>query len=260
MRKSIWILILIGFIMAGRQTGMVCADVVIKVRALNPLDTKEKAVINYPLPKKISKENILKRKITYSMDHSEDEEPPKTNFRISFNENEGGYYIDDEVFLLPKEVVTLEVHVEDVWAIKESQIMELRDEVEGVLQAWEEELFEGEATEEQNGKEETREFALMMKEEILGGLDQIIERQKANKIINVGVERHIAAYEDNMDELRQVQQDIVLLTNLVQFEIQEGDGEDLGGSEPSGSEAQESVEPQISDENETADGEENIEL
>ena len=45
---------LIGLFMAGWQAGAACADVVIKVRALNPLDTKEKAVINYPLPKEVS--------------------------------------------------------------------------------------------------------------------------------------------------------------------------------------------------------------
>ena len=127
MRKTIVPLLFAGIIMACWQVSMVSADVVIKVRALNPLDTKETAVINYPLPKEISKENILKQKITYSLDHSQDEEPPKASFKISFDEIEGGYYIDDEVFLLPKEVVTLEVHVEDVWAIEKSQIAELRD-------------------------------------------------------------------------------------------------------------------------------------
>jgi len=154
----------------------------------------------------------------------------------------------------PKEVVTLEVHVEDVWAIENSQIEELRNEVDGLLQAWEEELLEDEAGEDKDEKEETKEFALMMKKEILRGLDQIIERQNKNRIIDVGVERHIAAYEDNMDELRQVQQDIVLLANLIQFEIQEGD-EDGGESEHSELLPEAAVEPQAAEEEEDIESE-----
>jgi len=259
MRRKIAQLLFIGIVIACWQVGTVCADVVIKVRALNPLDTKETAVINYPLPKEISQENILKKKITYSLDHSEDEEPPKTSFNISFSESEGGYYIDDEVFLLPKEVVTLEVHVEDVWAIEKSQIEELRNEVDGLLEDWEEERQGSEAGEE--GKDvETKEFALMMKEEILDGLDQIIERQDKNKIINAGVERHIMAYEDNMDELRQVQQDIVLLSNLIQFEIQEDEGEGLKDDESLGLEMEELEGLNIPEDSNVVEGEDNIEL
>lgn len=260
MRKITCKSILILLLAFAVQITAAHADVVIKVRALNPLNTKETAVINYPLPKEITKENILKQKITYSMDHSQDEEPPKTVFQISFDEAKGEYYIDDEIFLLPKEVVTLEVHVEDVWGIKKARIEELRDEVGGLLKVWEEEFSQAEVGEERDEEKETKEFAVMMKEEILSGLDKIIERQDKNKIINVGVERHITAYENNMDELRQVQQDIVLLANLIQFESQESEEKDFENSELSETEMGNSAEPQIPDENEVLEVDENIEL
>jgi len=221
MSRKLLVLVFTGIMIAGWTAAGACAEVVIKVRALNPLDTAETAVINYPLPKEISQEDILRQKITYSLDHSEDEEPPKSTFNVSFNEDEGEFFIDDEVYLLPKEVVTLEVHVQDVWTIETSQIDGLRQEVDGLLQLWEEEMAGETADEEKTKEEETRDFALMMKEEIIKGLDEILERQSKNRIIDVGVERHIAAYNDNIDKLRQVQQDIVLLANLIQFEGQE---------------------------------------
>ena len=259
MHKIIYKLVLIWVFVFSWQAGMIYADVIIKVRALNPLNTKETAVIYYPLPKEISKENILKQKITYSLDHSQDEEPLKTTFQISFDEEKGEYYIDDEIFLLPKEVVTLEVHVEDVWGIERAKIEELRDEVGGLLKAWEEGSPEVQSGEEAVAKEETKEFAVMMKLEILNGLDKILERQEKNQIINVGVERHIMAYEDNMDELRQVQQDIVLLANLIQFETQESKEGDLESDELLESETENSAEVQISDEDEVLEGDKNIE-
>lgn len=244
------------------------AEVVIKVRALNPLDTKEIAVIRYPLPKEVSKENILKQKITYSMDHSEDEEPPKTSFKISYDEEKGEYYIDDEVLLFPKEVVTLEVHVEDVWVIEKSDIEKLRGQVDGLLEAWEKEISEEKLsadagsdtdvdvktnTDITEDKSETKEFALMMKEEILIGLNKIIERQDANEIIDVGVERHITAYKSSIDELRQVEQDIVLLANLIQFEGQESEEAELEGDETPNLEVQDGTELQVMDDNEVVE-------
>ena len=152
---------------------------------------------------------------------------------------------------------------------EKSKIEELRGEVDGLLKTWEEELPEAESTaeaeitEEQSKEDETKEFALMMKEEILGGLDKIIERQDANEIIDVGVERHITAFKDSIDELRQVEQDIVLLANLIQFEGQEDEGGELEGDESlPDAEVQDidTAEPQTIEENDIIEGDDNFEL
>ena len=221
MRHNRWLIIATGILTFVWFAADAHADVVIKVRALNPLDTTETAPIQYPLPKEITEKDILKRVITYSLDHSEHEEPPKTEFNIEFDEEQGGYFIKDEVVLLPKEVVTLAVHVNDIWVIPTQQIEEMRGEVDGLLNDWEEQLKQGSETkteEEKSKDEETKEFALMMKGEVLKGLDEIMARQEKNSIIAVGVERHITAYSDNIGDLRQIQQDIVLLANLIQYE------------------------------------------
>jgi len=260
MRAIITKAVIILVLACSWPAGMVRADVVIKVRALNPLDTKETAVINYPLPKEISKENIISQKITYSLDHSEDEEPPKAFFQVSFDESEAGYYIDDEVLLLPKEVVTLEVHVQDVWVIDKAQIEEMRNEVDGLLKKWEEESPPAGTEEEKSGEEETKEFALTMKKAILESLDKIIERQDKNKIIDVGVERHIAAHGEIMDEFRQIQQDIVLLANLIQFDAGGNEGDGLEGGEAPEPGMEKPGDPSVSNGNETVGDEQKIEL
>ncbi len=233
MFKNFWVLIAAAAFVFFRPPGA-SADVVIKVRALNPLDTQEIAVVQYPLPKEISQEHILRQKITYSLDHSEDKEPPKSNFQISFDEESGGHYIDDEIPIAPKEVITLEVHVKDVWMIERTRIEGLKDDVDGLLAAWEEQMED--LSESVEGQDvETKEFALTMKDEILNKLDTIVQRQEKSSIIKAGVERHIEAFENSMEDLRQVQQDMVLLANLIQFNAEESeplvDDEEIPGDE-----------------------------
>jgi len=206
------------------------SEVVIKVRALNPMNTKETAKIDYPLPHEIAEAHILKKKINYSMDHSEDEEPPKQEFNIVKDDKLGGFHVRDEIVLLPKEVVTLEVHVQDVWQVSLSKIEALKAEVDTILQEWEEDVKasenEGADETEQASRDETREFALVMKKEIIDALDSIVSSQDKSKIIKVGVENHIAAFQENVEVLRQVQQDVVLLANLIQFDLEAEEAEE----------------------------------
>lgn len=236
MRKIIGVLILAGLAAAGWPAGAARAEVVIKVRALNPLDTEQTAVIHYPLPVEISPDDILRQKAAYSMERGEGEEPRKTDFRVSLDEETGGYFIDDEVVLLPKEVVTLEVHVRDIWVIDTARIDGLRREAAGLFEEWEARTAalpetepagggtgeEGGAPEESRAQE-TKEIVLTLRDEILDGLDQIEKRQDANRIVKVGVERHMSAHAENQEALRQVQQDILMLRSLIEVSGEEGD-------------------------------------
>jgi len=72
MRKIVVLFLLIGSFSLLAFVAQTQADVIIKVRALNPLQTEESIVINYPLPPEIDESDILKKKITYSQDHSQD--------------------------------------------------------------------------------------------------------------------------------------------------------------------------------------------
>jgi hypothetical protein len=87
-----------------------------------------------------------------------------------------------------------------------------------------------------------------------------MQRQEASQIINVGVERHMAAYEDNMEELRQIQQDVVLLSNLIQFDTGENEVQGSEGSPLPEGEAQQLEEPQKTGQQEGVQDAENIEM
>ena len=232
MRKTICSILF--FILLLIVAGPVSAGVIIKVRALNPLQTEEFVTINYALPPELTEEDIIKKKINYSMDHSKDEEPPKLEFSVSQNEQDGTLFIDDEIRMLPREVITLEVHVKDVWVIADAQINTLKNEVNKFLKLIDEKPVNDDGNDGMSGEDagdggdqgvdEDREIAMLMKEEILDRLDKIAQRQADNSILKVGVEAHITAYNKNLEDLVQVQQDIAILTELVVMDApQDGD-------------------------------------
>ena len=80
------------------------ANIIIKVRALNPLETEEIAAISYPLPEEMSPSDIVAKNITFSLPQEEDKEQ-KDTFNVEYVEEEGRYFIIDEVVLRPREVV-----------------------------------------------------------------------------------------------------------------------------------------------------------
>ena len=96
---------IVGCLLFGLLVPDSCANIIIKVRALNPLESEEVAAIFYPLPSEVSPSDIITKKITFSL--PEDEENPRpTTFNIEYVEEEGRYFIIDEIALGPREVVT----------------------------------------------------------------------------------------------------------------------------------------------------------
>jgi len=217
------------------------AGIAIKVRALNPLETEEVAAIRYPLPREITPGDITARHIKFSLPHEDEEAPPKTTFNIEYVEKEARYFIIDEVLLAPREVVTLEVHVRDVWAVDKGYIKGLRQIVEDLMDVpyspveappSEEDLPEEEVAEPvEEGPDET---ALALQEEIFKQLDEVMDRQARSSVVMVGVSGHIKAYEKNMDALRQVESDIEMLRYLLlppEEEPTEGESPEDGTTE-----------------------------
>lgn len=175
------------------------ADVVIKVRAINPLDTETTAPIKYPLPKAVKPEDII------SKSH---------DFKIRYDKKNGCYYIDHEIVLAPKEIVTLSVNVKDVWFIPEERIEALRGKVEEIVRPHTATAgMDDTDTRLPAGRQASVWWQL--KEEILKQLDQVAASQKNNTVTKIGVEKHIKAYEENMKILSQVEQDIAMLKGLL---------------------------------------------
>lgn len=203
------------------------ADVVIKIRAINPLETETVAPIHYPLPKEITPEDIIAKRIKFSgrlaaesgqkleespagsqdipgeepalQESSGDPAPIPVDFAVKYDKKTKSYYVEHEVTLAPKQIVTLEIEVRDVWRIPQEQIDRVRAQVEELWGKYP----DGDGT------------SIDLKDEILRQLDQIAASQQNSTAARAGVEKHIQAYGKNAEALRQAQMDVKMLQNLL---------------------------------------------
>jgi len=216
-QKYIVFMLLVGCAFFSFSVFEADANIIIKVRALNPLENEEVAAIRYPLPPEITPSDIITKNIIFSLPQEETEEPRKSDFNVEYIEDEGRYFIVDEVVMGPREVVTLEAHVRDIWVIGEDRFSGIRKNVEDLIAQVAKEPPEGEEAPgpEADGPDET---VTMLQEEISSQLDEIAGRQAKNAVILVGVEKHMEAYYENMESLTQVEADVAMLRNLLEPE------------------------------------------
>ncbi|HQP10971.1 MAG TPA: hypothetical protein PKV41_06275, partial [Candidatus Omnitrophota bacterium] len=192
-------------------------------------------------------ENIIEKKITYSLPEEEGAEPRKNTFNIEYVPEEGKYFIIDEVMMGPREVVTLEVRVNDIWTIPQEHLDSIKQEVEAIIAGF---ALAPSDTQEKNGStaaaeeaailpdegemagedpaagfEETEslgETAKILQEQIFAELDAIATRQAQSSVLLVGVEKHMDMYYKNVQALSQVRMDVIILRNLLEPEAPEG--------------------------------------
>ena len=194
------------------------AGIIIKVRALNPLETEETAAIRYPLPKEIVPEDIIAKRVKFTKSPQEGEDERTTTFNVDYVAEEGRYFIIDEVLMMPREVVTLEAHVNDIWLIPEDRLREIREDVERLVGEYS--LSGGSEGSEDEGQDET---AAALKDEIFKGLEEIGQRQERSTVLKVGVEDHMSAYYENAAVLGQVEADVSMLRYLLEPEEEESE-------------------------------------
>jgi len=213
MFRVIFINIIFFFIVLTSVHGAV----IIKVRAINPLDTEVIAPIKYPLPKAMQPGDIIEKRMIFNgqrimpSENSEDgqevvegSEPVlKSDFNINYDEEKGYYFVDEEVSLGPKQIVTLEIVVNDVWQITDNKIESLWKEAEMVKNSEDGTVGEDDLSNE-------------LKQEIFQSLEEVVSRQTENEILKVGADKHIQAYEKNIEVLQQVEEDIFMLKNLLE--------------------------------------------
>lgn len=222
------------------------ANIIIKVRALNPLESEETAAIFYPLPKEVTPNDIVDKKMTFSLGErqavlTEEGEEPKTTFNVEYVQEEGRYYISDEVALGPREVVTMEVHVRDIWTIPQDVLDAKKKEVEDLMARYsikrEASAEEGQDEEGQDQKEEASEkdfsdeTITALKSEIFAQLDEMAARQEKASVLNVGVEKHMDAYYKNLEALAQLEADVGMLRYMLEPEEEEEEEGIRTGSE-----------------------------
>lgn len=182
------------------------AQVVIKIRAINPLSEEAVAPIHYPLPAQVKPSDIIAKRMKFNSPHL----PPDVSkegerrvedadLAVKYDKSTKQYYVDHEIKLAPREIVTLEVEVKDVWVIPNEQIEELKAQVEAMTAV----------------HDPLDETAGALKTGIFDALNQIVRSQADDTVRRVGVETHIKAYEKNQEMLRQVEMDKKMLGNLL---------------------------------------------
>lgn len=175
--------------------------VVIKVRAINPLEEEAPVTIHYPLPAGLTPEDVLAKRVARGKGPA-----IPADFEINFDEDEKIYFVDHQITLASREIVVLEVEAKDIWVVPQKTIDGFKRQVEELLQS------QPPAPEGEPGPDPV---ALKLKEEIFRQLEEIVEDQKATAITQVGVQGHIEAYQKNRETLQQVGMDITMLRNMV---------------------------------------------
>ena len=61
-QKTTIFLVMVGCLFLSFSSSDAYANIIIKVRALNPLETEEVASISYPLPEEVSPSDIITKK------------------------------------------------------------------------------------------------------------------------------------------------------------------------------------------------------
>ncbi len=161
------------------------STVKLRVVAVNPSKEKPQTVpIKIYLPKEIIPDDIIEM----------------GDLKVGYDSNRGVYYsYSDGVELKPQETRVFEVHLEDVWRVKNEEISKLNDETNLALKHLE------------NTPHFTNAKAIV--DSINKRLNEIKTKQEDNTISR---EEHIGAYRMNLLTMDQIKQDITVLEKMLQ--------------------------------------------
>ena len=172
------------------------AKVTLRIRAGNPVDSKQKVQVKVDLPKRIGTNEVI------NLDGLE----------LKYDVKTANYYVFKDLDLNPGQTVVYNVEIKDIWLIADEE-MELIKTRAGDLVA------------KLKGQPDVNEpQAQELKKEIEATIDVVKAAQEAN-IVKPGVKvvQHINAYESNMLTIRRIKEAVGLLENMVL-----GTGQDPG--------------------------------
>ena len=181
MKKTKWIILCAAvLIFLATQAE---ASIVLKVIAVNPSqDQEQKASVKAYLPKETKPDEII----------------DKGDLEVSYDTQQGSYYVFGEYNLKPGEVKEINIELKDIWSIPDSEIEALRAETNKI-----------------EGMVKNTEFADRMnflKTSIMAKLNQVSEAQKNSP---ANPERHISEYRENLKIIESVKSDLVLARSLM---------------------------------------------
>ena len=162
-------------------------QVILKVRAINPLGKAADTQIKEYLPKGATDKDIIS----------------KGNFKVAYDKEKQLYYVKQTVLLKPKEVKVFEVEISDVWIIAPEKIESPRKEAAKVNAA-------------KPADPSVTEIAASLYGQINKNLDKVAARQTQNTLILVGPDKHIEEYFKDVDSLKQAESDIKMLKTLLE--------------------------------------------
>lgn len=174
--------------------GYVCAadDVKIKILAVNPSETQSlKAVVTQVLPAEIDPtQDIL----------------DKAGLEVRFDAAKKSYYLTKEVELKPRETLTLELRVRDVWKIN-------ADTIEAIKKNLEEQI---------NGLKGTKyaETGKLLYEKAQENLDRIVEEQNQP----LGINQHVELYRAHIQQLEDIKNNAFSLEAMRRLENEKKKG------------------------------------
>lgn len=159
------------------------ANIVIRAVLVNPSAAqKRKVPFRSYLPKEVKPENVL----------------DMGDLELAFDPKEGTYYVFKEFELEPKETVTVEVELEDVWKISGVEIASLRDESAKMTKIL--------------ANTDYFERATYLKNSIESKLNQI---EHSQAIANPSPGGYISDYRENLKLLESVKADLAAAKTLV---------------------------------------------
>ena len=172
---------------AIRTTQYVNAETVeLKMIVANPSEAEVKTVpVKFYLPKGIKPEDITE----------------KGSFKIGYDFEKSSYYIYQEVTLEPKETVTLEIGMNDIWVIPAQEIEGLRQQAQKLLAVLKDSEYYNQAK--------------MLADNIFSRLEQIAQKQNQSGLT---VEERISGHSTNTAALKGVKKDVSTLEDLA-FEV-----------------------------------------
>ncbi len=184
-----WVILLL--VAAGRVDA---AKLQIKIRATNKTSESREVPVRSALPAGITTNDILST----------------AGLSVGYDVKSDSYYVHGTIELAPKQIVTRDVEVRDIWVIPEGDVEALATRATALGQA----LARTDVVEDAKG---SRDEAARIAEEIL-------REQRANSIVVVPPVQHIAAFEENRTRMTALRKAVGALEDLAL-----GKGIDVGG-------------------------------
>jgi len=166
-------------------------EVKIKILAMNPSPSKQlESIVKQNLPPEVRPEDVV----------------DNAGMEVKYNSEDGVYYLSKQVTLAPKESLTIEVKIRNVWLLPEERLAKVKENLDGTTKALVGTKYE-----------KTIQLLRDRITERLGG----IEEEQARSI---GISKRIELYRAHLKQLDSIEHEIVSIGSLRELEDEQAVG------------------------------------